>query len=270
MHAAVAADDRLRVIIETDAGGDPDDEQSLVRFLLYCNEWDVEAIIANRAEASTGRESQPAPHRLRHRPRDDRCVRPVPPQARQHDPRYPTPQFLLDRTVPGYAHRPAKRRRVVAAVDDPQSGAAADVVLQLGHRQRSAPSSLKLALDLVRASRGRKATKFKNRLRLSSDDQFGNHTHKIHPLFKLWVDTFRPELDRRRWYHRFSAITAKAGGFDVDRDVRTNHGPLGALYPTNTTHPQKEGDSMTSSTSCRRDSQRPNRWGAGPAGGRAG
>src|SRR5207249_9008892 len=41
---------KLRVIIETDAGGDPDDEQSLVRFLLYTNEWDVEGIIANRSQ----------------------------------------------------------------------------------------------------------------------------------------------------------------------------------------------------------------------------
>ena len=49
---APAADGhRPRVIVETDAGGDPDDEQSLVRFLLYANEWDVEGIIANRPEA---------------------------------------------------------------------------------------------------------------------------------------------------------------------------------------------------------------------------
>src|SRR5215211_169494 len=48
---AEAADAHLRFIIETDAGGDPDDEQSLVRFLLYVNEWDVEGIIANRAKA---------------------------------------------------------------------------------------------------------------------------------------------------------------------------------------------------------------------------
>src|SRR5512139_1028134 len=47
--AASPATDRLRLIVETDAGGDPDDEQSLVRFLLYANEWDVEGIIANRA-----------------------------------------------------------------------------------------------------------------------------------------------------------------------------------------------------------------------------
>src|SRR5262249_52219249 len=44
------AEERLRLLIETDAGGDPDDEQSLVRFLLYTCEWDVEGIIANRPQ----------------------------------------------------------------------------------------------------------------------------------------------------------------------------------------------------------------------------
>src|SRR5437870_1678574 len=55
--AALAAGgpaDRFRLIIETDAGGDPDDEQSLVRFLHYANEWDVEGIIANRPTARDG------------------------------------------------------------------------------------------------------------------------------------------------------------------------------------------------------------------------
>src|SRR5205814_3713606 len=82
-------------------------------------------------------------------------------------------------------------------------------------------------------------------LLLCSDDHFGDHTTRIEPPFALWIDTFRPPVDGRRWYHRFSALTATAGGFDVERDVRTGHGPLGALYPTNTTHPQKEGDTMT-------------------------
>ena len=59
------------------------------------------------------------------------------------------------------------------------------------------------------------------------------------------MDPFRHELDSRRWYHRFSALTATAGGFDIERDVRSGHGPLGAMYPLNTTHRQKEGDTMT-------------------------
>jgi hypothetical protein len=98
----------------------------------------------------------------------------------------------------------------------------------------------------VLRERGRAGyARFKSRLRLSSADRFGDHTTKTEPPFPLWVDTFRPEIKGRRWYHRFSAITARAGGFDVERHVRRGHGPLGALYPTNTTHPQKEGDSMT-------------------------
>src|SRR5438093_3234474 len=57
--AGHAAEDRLRLIIETDAGGDPDDEQSLVRFLLYTNEWDVEGIIANRPHTSRPENQNP-------------------------------------------------------------------------------------------------------------------------------------------------------------------------------------------------------------------
>ncbi len=53
------ASDRLRVLIETDAGGDPDDEQSLVRWLLCANEWDVEGIIANRPVAREGENRNP-------------------------------------------------------------------------------------------------------------------------------------------------------------------------------------------------------------------
>src|SRR6266496_1752180 len=52
-------EERLRLIVETDAGGDPDDEQSLVRFLLYANEWDVEGIVANRPHAREGENKNP-------------------------------------------------------------------------------------------------------------------------------------------------------------------------------------------------------------------
>jgi hypothetical protein len=34
LAATMPGQEKLRVIIETDAGGDPDDEQSLVRFLV--------------------------------------------------------------------------------------------------------------------------------------------------------------------------------------------------------------------------------------------
>src|SRR5215467_5000212 len=37
---------KLRVVALTDIEADPDDTQSMIRFLLYCNEWDVEGLIA--------------------------------------------------------------------------------------------------------------------------------------------------------------------------------------------------------------------------------
>jgi len=44
--------EKLRMIIETDIGGDPDDQASFVRWLLYINEWDVEGIITTRPPGS--------------------------------------------------------------------------------------------------------------------------------------------------------------------------------------------------------------------------
>lgn len=44
-----------RVIVLTDIEADPDDTQSLIRFLLYCNQFDVEGIIATTSIHQKGR-----------------------------------------------------------------------------------------------------------------------------------------------------------------------------------------------------------------------
>jgi hypothetical protein len=235
---------RLRVIVETDAGGDPDDEQSLVRFLLYANEWEVEGIIANRPVAREGENLNPVRTGLGIVRRLLDAYAECYPNLRRHDPRYPAPDMLRRRTVAGYDETEDGVNLILAAVDrrDPRPV----WFLNWGTDHGAAASSLKRALDRVRRERGQAGyAKFKSRLRLSSDDQFGEHTTTLDPPFPLWVDTFRPELERKRWYHRFSALAATAGGFDLRRDVLTGHGALGALYPTNTTLPMKEGDSMS-------------------------
>lgn len=43
-----AAGEKLRVIVLTDIENEPDDAMSLVRFLTYSNQWDVEGLIALR------------------------------------------------------------------------------------------------------------------------------------------------------------------------------------------------------------------------------
>jgi hypothetical protein len=235
---------RPRLIVETDAGGDPDDEQSLVRFLLYANEWDVEGIIVNRSVAREGENRNTERTGLGIVRRQLDAYAACYPNLRTHDKRYPAPDVLRRRTVAGYADTDDGVALIIAAVDRPDPRPV--WFLNWGTDDGSGESSLKRALDRILRQRGQEGyAKFKNRLRLSSDDQFGEHTTTRLPSWKLWVDTFRPEQDRKRWYHRFSALTATAGGFDIQRDVLTGHGPLGALYPTNTTHTQKEGDTMT-------------------------
>jgi hypothetical protein len=237
-----SARDRVRILIETDAGSDPDDEQSLVRFLLYTNEFDVVGIICNRQEAIPGENLNPKRTGLEIVQRQITAYAECHANLVKHDRRYPSPDMLRKVTVSGYEDSSDGAELVIKAVDadDPRP-----IWFCNWGTGNAASSSLKRALDKVLQERGPEGyARFKQRLRLSSDNQFGDHITR-EPAFPIWVDTFRPEMERKRWYHRFSAMTATAGGFDLRRDVLTGHGPLGAMYPTNTTHPQKEGDTMS-------------------------
>src|SRR5688572_17623817 len=103
----IGAEPRLRLLVETDAGGDPDDEQSLVRFLLYANEWDVEGIIANRPDARKGenwnRERTGLAIVQQLLNAYGQCYT----NLALNDRRYPRREYLWERTVPGYNNQDA-------------------------------------------------------------------------------------------------------------------------------------------------------------------
>lgn len=87
---------RSRVIVTSD--GEIDDECSMVRFLLYANEFDVEAIVTSSSQY----------HWQGHRWAGDDWIDPyldayeqVYPNLVQHDPAYPPPQQLRERTALG-------------------------------------------------------------------------------------------------------------------------------------------------------------------------
>jgi hypothetical protein len=234
---------RPRLIVETDAGGDPDDEQSLVRLLVYASDFDIEGLIANRSQARERENKNPV--------RDGLGIVRAMVNAYgecygnliKHDQRFPNPEQLLARTVAGYDDVDDGVQLIIRAVDSPDPRPV--WFSNWGTDRGSAESCLKRALDRVLRERGPVGyAMFKSKLRLCSADKFGDHTTKLDPPFPLWVETSHPAQGGVRWYHRFSQLTATAGGFDLERDVRTRHGPLGALYPTNTNMRQKEGDTM--------------------------
>ncbi len=95
---ALPAAEKPRVIVTSDA--EIDDQCSLVRFLLYANEWDIEGIITTSSQYRWQGHKWPG----------DRWYEPfldayaqVQPNLAKHDPAYPTDEFLRARTVLGNA-----------------------------------------------------------------------------------------------------------------------------------------------------------------------
>ncbi|WP_231956291.1 nucleoside hydrolase-like domain-containing protein [Posidoniimonas polymericola] len=93
---ADAVSDKPRVIVTTD--GEIDDECSMVRFLLYANEFDVEGIVTSSSQY----------HWQGHKWAGDEWIQPlleayeeVYPNLIQHDPDFPTPDYLRSITVLG-------------------------------------------------------------------------------------------------------------------------------------------------------------------------
>jgi len=223
---------RLRVVVETDApGGDPDDEGSLVRFFLYLNEWDVEGLIGTRG---------PKQSRLKLSGKerigqyiDDYAQ--VYANLKMHDPDYPPPERLRDITRQCYTG--TEGRDLVLAIvrkDDPRPV----WYLNWGTNERDdKPTALREALDYVKATGSAEDyARFTDKIHyveVYKQNHLGSHRHAL----AFYMDTFWPDMDGGRWYHRWRPLTERAGGFDVDRDLKRDHGPLSANYTI-----QKEGD----------------------------
>jgi len=86
---ALAVETRHRVLVLTDIENEPDDAQSLVRFLTYCNQWDVEGLVAT---TSVHMQKKTAAWRIREIVEAYGKVRD---NLNRHEPGYPTAAQLL-------------------------------------------------------------------------------------------------------------------------------------------------------------------------------
>lgn len=94
---AAQASKKLRVVVLTDIEADPDDTQSMVRFLTYCNQWDVEGLIAT---TSIHQKTRVAPESiLKVLDAYDK----VQPNLLKHEPGYPTALVLKTKVKKGLA-----------------------------------------------------------------------------------------------------------------------------------------------------------------------
>lgn len=103
---------QTRVIATTD--GEIDDQCSLIRFLLYTNEWDVEGIITSSSQYHSHVKKWPGDNWTD--PYLDAYTK-VYPNLLKHDKRYPSPAYLRQRTLLGNVDTQGEMTRMTPGAD---------------------------------------------------------------------------------------------------------------------------------------------------------
>ena len=251
---ALAAPPRLLVL--TDIGGDPDDQQSLVRLLLYSHEFTLEGLIASAAGVPGElKEDVVRPDLIRETVQAYGRVRD---RLAEHRAGYPPERDLLA------VIRSGSPRRGVASLGEGKDTEGSRWIIRAADRHDPRPlnvaiwggsTELAQALWRVRQDRGEAGVrKFLERLRvyaIGQQDDTGPWILKNFPDLFYLLGKAPDGRDKREALYRGMYL----GGDEsltsrdwVDARVRTGHGPLGALYPPRTwTEPNpygalKEGD----------------------------
>ena len=242
--AGTAGAEKQRVFVLTDISNEPDDEESLVRFLVYANEYDVEGLVAT---TSTW---------LRQRPRDDLIRRQIDAYGQVHDnllkhaTGYPTKDHLLSLTFTGQTNYG------MAAVGEGKTSSGSRALLAAADKADSRPlwvsvwgGANTLAQALLDARRERTLSeldKLVAKLRvytISDQDDAGPWLRREFPgLFYIvspsttdskeyWRATWTGISGDRHYKngpgHKFELVDNPW----LEENVIKNHGPLGALYP---------------------------------------
>lgn len=244
-----------RLLITTDIGGDPDDQQSVIRLMLYTNDFDVEGLIASGT------------HTPEH-PKDD-ALRPelieeiihgygqVYPNLLKHAQSFPTPEYLLSILKKGNPHRGDR-------VGEDKDTEASEWIIRMVDKKDKRPLNicifggqveLQQALWKVKRTRSEKDyQRFISKIRVfdvGDQDHVFKQMIAEHPSLFYILSKAHEGQDKRESVYRGmylggdESLTSLAW---LKENVLENHGPMGKLYPTKTwTAPNpngvvKEGD----------------------------
>ncbi len=236
--------DKPRVIVLTDISNEPDDEQSMVRLLVYSNEYDVEGLIAT---TSVWLRDRVRPDKIRERIEAYGEVRN---NLLRHAPGYPTKEHLLSVTKAGLPEFGMKgvgkgkssqgSRHIIEVVDKPD-GRPVWVSVWGG------ANCLAQALWQVKNTRSQEELDaFVSKLRvytISDQDNSGRWMRLTFPkLFYIvtpgsvdngeyykatWTGISGDRLYKNSPRHKFELVDNPW----LEENIIKGHGPLGALYP---------------------------------------
>lgn len=235
-----------RVIILTDIENEPDDAMSMVRFMTYTNEFDVEGLVAT---TSTWQRNKIADWRIREIVEAYGKVRE---NLLKHAEGYPTKQYLLERIKRGYPDFGMN------AVGEGKDSEGSEWIIEVVDRPDPRPvwipiwggaNCLAQALWKVNQTRSPEEVKaFVDKLRvytISDQDDSGPWMRKMFPnLFYIVSPGFEENGGGAYHYATWSGISGdrfhgRFQGADfslvdnpwLEENIIKNHGPLGAEYP---------------------------------------
>lgn len=206
----ISAQNKLQIIVETDLGGDADDQASLIRFLLYANDFDIKGIILSRHTNQLevdGAYSNPSGASTTLEMAHDyidaygACLS----SLQTHDPAYPSVAALKSMTVYSHADGGNAGKNYIINVLKNTTGT---IWYTNWGCNDGSQSSLEKVLDAIQAGQvaGLNYNDVVNRLHyveLYLDNHIPGHKNNV----VLYMETFYPDMDGGRWYHRWRANT---------------------------------------------------------------
>jgi hypothetical protein len=234
-----------RLIVLTDLSNEPDDEESLVRLLVYSDQFDIEGLVA---ATSTWLRQNPREDLIR---RDLAAFAQVRTNLLKHSPGFPSTENLLAVTktgqtgygmaAVGQGKGTGGSRRIIEAVDRADDR-------PLWVTIWGGPNTLAQALWDVRAVRSAaEVDQFLAKLRvyaISDQDESGAWIRREFPGLFYIVTPSNPASYQEYYRAAWTGISGGRGDQAVsgyhfelvdnpwlEPNVIKNHGPLGALYP---------------------------------------
>ena len=243
LGATSARAPRLRIVVATDfppigvvkegnvpndQKSDPDDMQSMVRFLLHANEFDIEALIATSGTFANVARKKNIHDVI------DRYAQ-VHSNLMKHDPRYPQPDSLRSVTFEGRSGTWGKQG--VENIGEGKDSEASEALISIVDKPDSRPiyicvwgdsSAVAQAIWKVKHSRSdADLDLFLSKLRIhqiaTQDGTIGWLREQFPKLFIVHSE--------KTYFGMFGASDSNSNLDWVNQHVRQHHGPLCALYP---------------------------------------
>ncbi len=230
---------------------DPDDIQSMVRFLLYSNDLEVEGLIASSGTFANVANKSNIHDILNLYDQVDENLR-------KHDPRYPTADQLRYVTWEGCSGNWGKPAEDI--IGEGKDSEASEAIIKIVDREDprpvwigiwGGPQEVAQAIWKVKQSRSKEELDiFLSKLRIfmigfpGKPGQDGSGQWLVDNFPDLFV------ISSQKTYHGMFAQKSPIGSLEwLNANIREGHGPLGAIYPPTGYYPDnpgmQEGDTPT-------------------------